>query len=984
MSAIVSSPVDVWTAATSGAWSVAANWSLGRPPHSGENVVIDTTAPLTVTFDVANLSLGSLTLTGASLDLEGGWLSASGAATLRNAKVTGVKPLVLAGASAIQGLTVGGGAILYNKGVVTQSGGTLAIGDSAASTAAVSNVAGATWIVSDTSGMTQGSATGWRFHNNGLFQKTSAGGIALIQANFISTGTIASATGGDIEFDGKWTSLSGTFIGAGMVDYGPDGVAFVGNVNVTAATCQTNWGIVNLVGTMTMYDGSTIMNAAGARWNFAGDSSIALAAGQAAGPDINGMGVIAKIKGTGTSHVGINVATEGVVSVQTGTLSFEGASSAFSSTINGAGTFQIAAGAAQIEQGAHLTVGHWTLAGGTTTLQENVGYFYAFTGQAGASLDLGGYSLTLVQSADFAGLAIDGAGVLQAPGGATISGLTVGGAARLNFTGAVTQSGGNVVIGDSPTSSAQIRNLAGGTWTITDDSGMTQGGISGWGFINRGLFQKASETSGAGLSLISANFFSTGTIAPASGVTIEFDGKLTNLAGTYAGSSFGQIEYGPDGVATINNVQVTGPILQDNEGVVNLVGTMTVYGGSSFSNGEAIFNAGHWNFAGDSSLLLAAGQPAGPYIQNGGLIAKTAGTGTSYISISVASSGPGIEVDTGTLAFEGAANVLRSTIFGAGTFEIAGGATTLEGFGSSQVQTANWTLAGGNTGLGLTLTYLGNFAGKAGATLAPGGHSLTLSGTTSLSGLAIVGSGDLILASTANVSGVTIGGTARIIDEGVVTQSGGNITVGDGTPGATANLLLFGGVWDIADASGINMGASALSTITIGFGFSSGLLEKTGAGTSVIAAQVINNGDIVSSSLPYRGVEVSAGTLDFKQYVTGTGTETIVGAATLEFDNYVGPGPGGAGQTVSFSGAGGNLFLTDIRDFHAAIVGFDTVGSSDAILLSGFLALTGASETNASTTLSFSGGSTLTLTGDYRGDVFSQQFMPGGILKITI
>ena len=225
-------------------------------------------------------------------------------------------------------------------------------------------MAGATWTISDASGFAQGAAAGSRFINAGTFQNTSGLGVALVQMDFSSSGTIASQGGGDIEFDGKITSLSGTYIGSGMIDYGPDGVATLGNVNVTASCCQTSWGTVDLVGTMTMYDGSTIANDSGAHWNFDGDSSLLLAAGQAAGPDINGVGAISKIKGTGTSVVGIDVEAQGQVSVNTGTLAFEGAVSTFSGPIIGAGTFEIGGGQAQIGAGATLSVADWTLAGG--------------------------------------------------------------------------------------------------------------------------------------------------------------------------------------------------------------------------------------------------------------------------------------------------------------------------------------------------------------------------------------------------------------------------------------------------------------------------------------------------------------------------------------------------------------------------------------------------------------------------------------------
>jgi len=66
-----------------------------------------------------------------------------------------------------------------------------------------------------------------------------------------------------------------------------------------------------------------------------------------------------------------------------------------------------------------------------------------------------------------------------------------------------------------------------------------------------------------------------------------------------------------------------------------------------------------------------------------------------------------------------------------------------------------------------------------------------------------------------------------------------------------------------------------------------------------------------------------------------------------------------------------------------AISGFDTTGSSDALLIGGNLSFLGASETTTSATLSFSDNLTLKLNGDYVGGTFTPQSQGGGVLKIT-
>jgi hypothetical protein len=111
---------------------------------------------------------------------------------------------------------------------------------------------------------------------------------------------------------------------------------------------------------------------------------------------------------------------------------------------------------------------------------------------------------------------------------------------------------------------------------------------------------------------------------------------------------------------------------------------------------------------------------------------------------------------------------------------------------------------------------------------------------------------------------------------------------------------------------------------------------------------------------------VSDGTLELKGAITGTGSDTISGAATLQFDSTV-----AAGQTVTFSGSGGTLDLTSPQGFSGAIKDFDLGGATnDAIDIGSGWSFTGASEGATSTTLGFAEGGTsisLVLQGTYAG-----------------
>ena len=78
---------------------------------------------------------------------------------------------------------------------------------------------------------------------------------------------------------------------------------------------------------------------------------------------------------------------------------------------------------------------------------------------------------------------------------------------------------------------------------------------------------------------------------------------------------------------------------------------------------------------------------------------------------------------------------------------------------------------------------------------AAGSNLLTVAGATTISG------------------GLTIGGTAGLTNKGTVTQSGGNVTLGDvaGHLATLDNISI--GTWKLTDDSGIVLGSATASTI---------------------------------------------------------------------------------------------------------------------------------------------------------------------------
>ena len=139
-----------------------------------------------------------------------------------------------------------------------------------------------------------------------------------------------------------------------------------------------------------------------------------------------------------------------------------------------------------------------------------------------------------------------------------------------------------------------------------------------------------------------------------------------------------------------------------------------------------------------------------------------------------------------------------------------------------------------------------------------------------------------------------------------------------------------------------------------------GLLEGTGGtGTGVVTSKVINTGTI----------EASSGTLEVTGAVTGKGTDTISGAATLEFGAGVSSAKTLGHQDIEFTG-GGTLDLLAPASFYGEISDF---GSGDTVELKGSWHFSGISHAGDVTTLTLAKGST-THGFEFAGDYSRSEF----------
>jgi len=286
----------------------------------------------------------------------------------------------------------------------------------------------------------------------------------------------------------------------------------------------------------------------------------------------------------------------------------------------------------------------------------------------------------------------------------------------------------------------------------------------------------------------------------------------------------------------------------------------------------------------------------------------------------------------------------------------SGSATLSDGVG---VNAPAFTLTGSSTTLTLdeNLSYAGSFSEGAGDTFVLSGGNLLLTGADTFSGGTVSGSKLLETEGTTTVSGLTIGGTVEWENTNVVTERGGSATIGDASGGKAFLDNTSAGTYDIAGNGGINHGSSTTSDID-----NAGLFEKTGGtGTSRIAPAITNTGTI----------KVTAGKLDLKAAIIGTGTDTISGASILEFGSAVSSSTTVGAQNIGFTG-GGTLDLTDPWSFYGEVSDF---AAGDTVELLGSWAFSGFSENSGGTlaTLTLVNGTT-THAFDFVGDYAQGDF----------
>lgn len=508
-----------------------------------------------------------------------------------------------------------------------------------------------------------------------------------------------------------------------------------------------------------------------------------------------------------------------------------------------------------------------------------------------------------------------------------------------DWTGGLPDSASDVVIdtahihtitfdgtGYPPSGSATIHSLK-----VTGDEFVASAGalniLTSASFTGVAALEGATVTVGTGATFSDGYYQNGGTLQGTGTVAISGSNALTGgeAAVITGGRAEGALAFSISGATSLGNFTLGGSTTLTNKSTVTLTGGIAL--GDNTAAGATITNAAgaKLDIAGDYGIGQGA---ASARLTNAGTLAKTAGSGTTEIQVSLTDTGT-ISVASGVLQLDGPTDSLSGTISGAGEVFLAGGTDTIAAGTAltvAQLRIDNAT----SVTFGGSLTYAGSFSQAGPSVVSIGASTLTLTGAVSLSTdfgtPMITGSGVLATKGTTTVNQFILGGTLDWQNSGTVAEHSNATQIGDGSSAQATFTNLGGAHFNLTDDSGINRGGSANSTFV-----NQGTLAKTGgSGTSTVALDVTDTGTIA----------IASGTLDFDGPVN-----SFAGAIS------------GAGQLLLGGGAdkisGGTKITT------ASL----TIDNGAAITLAENLTYAGTFDLNGPTAISVGSGLALTLTG---------------------
>ncbi len=781
-----------WTATTSGSWSTGSDWSVSTGPLRGDDVAIQTTVPLTVTYGSGNLTINSLTTAVATLSMTGGTLAVSNGYDFGGALAISAGQLRLVGGNA--------GDVFANS--VTQTGGTMTLLNGAIAQGGTFTQAGGLLTVGNGS---------FADHDSGSFAGTIAGGGQMLFASAGSTITLASGfamTVARAEIQGGVVALNEKLSYAGAFSLDQNGVlALNGNTLTLAGKGSlggliTSGGVLNATGTGHLNglildngvklditgsyndngavtvgqsgSGTLVIDASGGNvgtLRLTNNSSIFSASG---GGALVNNGLFAKVggsstAGTSTVFTAFTNGATGIVDVAVGTLAFDGPSSGFTSTlagtITGDGTVAFGSGNYLISTGSSLTldVARLLLAGSasmtlTTNTATNLDYGGNFDMIGGTlvvgSPGLSDTTLTLAGLTALDGGLIKGTGTVLCAGPGAVNlgnGMDLEGNVTFNFQELVSQTG-VINLGQQVDAITIAQVAAGNSWLLKGSASID--GFNGE-ITNAGTFGKLN---GAGNSTVQSGLFNTGTLVVNAGM-LTLSG-VGSLGGTVTGAA-----------------------------ALDISGAYQFAAGLGLSVGEIILDQA--TKGGEIQATLNGDVSyANRWAQEGGTLALNGHT----LTLSGIAS-----LETGAIQGPGLLTATGPAILGQGLSLVQGAKLQLNG---KTEQTGNVVLTGGSSAPTLAIGPNGTYTMDAGVSLGGVGNSVvgtvTVGGTLVANGVGIDPSPSTIIAATLVDNGSIVLNYGEMQFLGPVSGHGAT-TLGNG---ATLDLLGSGSV-----SNGITFGA---------------------------------------------------------------------------------------------------------------------------------------------------------------------------------
>ena len=842
------------------------------------------------------------------------------------------------------GVVVSAGGTLTNSGTISGGGGGYALHGGGSGAAAVYMKGGS---VVNTGVILGGIAGGGNGHHRG----SSAAGVVLDGGTLTNAGTITGGGGTDAVYCGA--AAVTLIVEAGAVFNG----GVVGNSHAAdvlifgGSTAGTSSGLGSEFSGFTTIDIAT-----GANWTFA---------------NYNTVGSSETLNVAGTMSV-TGTLTDAAPILNTGTITADGivildgaiTSSGMLRASDG-GTLNLAK--ASLSGLSNGTFSGGTLRADTNSLLQLSNNSSIVTDSGNITLDGAGSVIESLDTANQQQITLDSTlDAISAHGTLSITGSR-------NFTATANagtfSDAGKLVIEAVTFSAAQLTITAAGVLT---GYGKIVGPVS-----DSGVLQATKRA----LDLTGSLSVTGGTLMLGAGSEIQASKGLsfTTVNGNPPAKLMGPgtlLTTSPTSIAVGNTLSIGDSANWDNSGKISDAGTIQL---NLVKNDTLtiVNNAGaSFNLTADTASITWSGSGLGAdTLSNAGIFAKTGGTGTSTVDLTMTNSGTvtaasgtlllkssvtnsGLVVTTGGATIDMSAGQVTNTgsiVAASGTLlvqaAVTNGAMLVADTGSmfdisgSLSNTGTLDAAGGTVNLKSFVTNTGMLLANDGSTINFTGGTLTnLSGTTLLGGTLRANTSSTIQLAN-NVSIAT--------DQANITLSGAGATI-ESLDTATSKMVLLdntlssiaaGGTLSVV--SGRNFTATAnAGTFTNGGQLilqavdftATSLVNAAGAtlsGFATVQGAVVNAGQILASKgeMSFLGaisntgtITASAETLSCSGKVTGAGMMIVGQAGTLSLLQGA-----GALQTIDFQSGGALLDLGAPMQFNAQIAGFGTGGAIDLL-----------------------------------------------------